>query len=58
MLKFLIKVRGHDPYRGLFPSNLAARQDAEARFLSDPVVKQLMAQGAKLVDGSIRPIEE
>jgi DNA polymerase-3 subunit gamma/tau len=34
------------------------QQDAEARFLSDPVVKQLMAQGAKLVDGSIRPIEE
>lgn len=34
------------------------QQDAEARFLSDPVVKQLMAQGARLVDGSIRPIEE
>jgi DNA polymerase-3 subunit gamma/tau len=34
------------------------QQDAEARFLSDPVVKQLMAQGAKLVDGSIRPTEE
>lgn len=36
MLKFLIKVRGHDPYRGLFPSNLAARQDAEARFPHAP----------------------
>jgi DNA polymerase-3 subunit gamma/tau len=34
------------------------QRDAEARFLSDPVVTQLMAQGAKLVDGSIRPIEE
>jgi DNA polymerase-3 subunit gamma/tau len=34
------------------------QQDAEARFHSDPVVQQLLAQGAKVVDGSIRPIEE
>ena len=32
--------------------------EAEARFHSDPVVQQLLAQGAKVVDGSIRPIEE
>ena len=34
------------------------QQDAEARFHSDPVVQQFLAQGAKVVDGSIRPIEE
>lgn len=34
------------------------QQDAEARFHSDPVVQQLLAQGARVVDGSIRPIEE
>jgi DNA polymerase-3 subunit gamma/tau len=32
--------------------------EAEARFRSDPVVQQLVAQGAQVVDGSIRPIEE
>jgi DNA polymerase-3 subunit gamma/tau len=32
--------------------------EAEARFLSDPVVQRLVAQGATVVDGSIRPIEE
>jgi DNA polymerase-3 subunit gamma/tau len=34
------------------------QQAAEARFHSDPVVQHLVAQGAKVVDGSIRPIEE
>ena len=34
------------------------QQDAETRFHSDPVVQHLLAQGAKVVDGSIRPIEE
>ena len=34
------------------------QQNAEAVFRNDPVVMQLMAQGARLVDGSIRPIEE
>lgn len=32
--------------------------EAEARFHSDPVVQQLVAQGAQVLDGSIRPIEE
>jgi DNA polymerase-3 subunit gamma/tau len=34
------------------------QQQAEARFRADPVVQQLVAQGARVVDGSIRPIEE
>lgn len=34
------------------------QQGAEKRFHSDPVVQHLVAQGAKVVDGSIRPIEE
>lgn len=34
------------------------QREAEARFRSDPIVQQLLAQGAELVDGSIRPIEE
>ena len=34
------------------------QQDAEARFHSDPVVQRLVAQGATVIDGSIRPIEE
>lgn len=36
MLKFLIKVPGQRPYDGLFTSNAAARQDAEARFPDAP----------------------
>ena len=32
--------------------------EAEARFRSDPVVVRLLEQGARIVDGSIRPIEE
>ncbi|MCZ8318163.1 MAG: DNA polymerase III subunit gamma/tau [Lysobacteraceae bacterium] len=32
--------------------------EAEARFLSDPVVARLVSQGAQVVEGSIRPIEE
>lgn len=36
MLTFLIKVPGQVPYHGLFSSNLAARQDAEARFPDSP----------------------
>lgn len=34
------------------------RRETEARFHSDPVVQQLVAQGARVVDDSIRPIEE
>ncbi|GIX37624.1 MAG: DNA polymerase III subunit gamma/tau [Silanimonas sp.] len=34
------------------------QREAEARFRSDPIVQQLLAQGAELVEGSIRPIEE
>ncbi len=34
------------------------QSQAEARFRSDSVVQQWVAQGAQIVDGSIRPIEE
>ncbi|HEX5757325.1 MAG TPA: DNA polymerase III subunit gamma/tau, partial [Arenimonas sp.] len=32
--------------------------EAEAAFLADPVVAQLIQQGARVVPDSIRPIEE
>jgi len=32
--------------------------EAEARFHADPVVQQLVAQGAQVLDATIRPIEE
>jgi len=34
------------------------QREAEARFRSDPVVVHLLEQGARIVDGSIRPTEE
>jgi len=34
------------------------QREAEARFRSDPVVVLLLEQGARIVDGSIRPTEE
>ncbi len=36
----------------------ARQQEAEASFRSDPVVLRLLEQGARIVDGSIRPIED
>lgn len=36
MLKFLIKVPGHAPYLGLYPSNGAARADADRKFPHAP----------------------
>jgi len=38
--------------------NSERQHEAEARFRSDPVVVHLLEQGARIIDGSIRPTEE